>query len=129
MSEINNVFVIGVTVCIIGIALKGIKSDFGLICSLVGATIVLTAAIDQFGKLHDFMSGLRQKAEMPTEYTDIMFKILGICLMGEFSVSMCRDHNHSTLGDALEMFCKCSVMVLALPIFEDALNMIGELLG
>ena len=127
--DITNTLVLSIALCLVCVILREIKSDYANLCVLAGAIIILLAALSQFDKILSFLSALQAKSGLPNEYGDIMIKILGICILGDLSISLCRDQHHTTLGDALEMFCKCSVMVLALPIFEDVLNMIGDLLG
>lgn len=119
----------GIVVCVVAMLLKEIKSSYGWLCILVGAIVILLFALREFDKINTLISSLQTKANMPGEYIGIIFRVLGICILGDLSISLCNDAHHSTLASALEMMCKFSIIVLSLPIFEDVLNIIGELLG
>ena len=121
--------ILGVVICIICGVLKEFNATYAGFCAFAGAIIVLLSAFLQFEKINSFLSALKEQSGLPAEYGVIIFKILGVCILGELSISLCRDQHHTALGDALEIFCKCTMMVLALPIFEDVLGMIGDLLA
>ncbi len=127
--DTTGTLVFGVVVCIACAVLKEIKSSYAIFAALAGAIIIIIAALAHFEKINSFISLLQEQSRLPTEYEKILFKILGVCVLGDLSISLCRDQHHGALGDALEIFCKFSVMMLALPIFEDVLSMIGDLLG
>lgn len=119
----------GIIVCVIAMVLKETKSSYSWLCVLSGAVIILMFALGQFDKISTLISSLQSQADLPSEYGGIIFRVLGICILGDLSISLCNDAHYSTLAGAMEMMCKFSIIVLSLPIFEDVLNIIGELLG
>lgn len=122
------VLIFGMLVCLICVVLKEIRSSYAWLCALAGAVVILIFSIGEIEKISSFLSDLQNKGNLPTEHSRVLFKILGVCILGDLSISVCQDQHYSSLANSLEFLCKCMVIVLSLPIFEDVLNVIGDLL-
>lgn len=127
MNNISLLF-FGIVVCFICVILKEIRSSYAWICALAGAVVIIIFSIGEIEKISSFLSDLQDKGNLPTEHRLVLFKILGVCILGDLSISVCQDQHYSSLANSLEFLCKCMVIVLSLPIFEDVLNVIGDLL-
>jgi stage III sporulation protein AD len=55
-------------------------------------------------------------------------KVMGIAYLTEFGSLICRDAGENAVGSKLELCGKIMVLVLALPIFSAALDMIFDLI-
>lgn len=71
----------------------------------------------------DFVSGLIDRAMPGGEYTQVLFKGLGICLLTQFCTDTCRDAGENGLANKAELAGKISLLIIALPLFER----IGEI--
>ncbi len=122
------IILIGILTSLVAFLLQQIKGSYATACMICGAVFILISALGQVDSIISFVVGLQQKTEVSAEYVDVILKTMGICVFNEFAVSVCNDHHHTTMASALNFFSKTSVVVLALPIFEDILKMLGELL-
>lgn len=126
--NVYSLLLFGVVICLIAMLLKELKSNYGLLCVIGGAVIIILFSLEQLEQITDFLRTLRDKSGLSSAYADIIFRVLGICILGEISISVCNDSHNSTLASTLEILCKCSVLLLALPVFEDVLIILGEML-
>lgn len=125
--NIVRLLTIGVLISISALLLERSKG-FSVLSIIAGAVSVLAFGMAHLQSVMDFLQTLESKTSLSSGYLAIIYKVIGICILGEFSVSVCTDNHHQTLGKALEFTCKCSVLTLALPIFQDVLKVIGDLL-
>lgn len=58
----------------------------------------------------------------------IIFKIIGIGYLTEFTASICNDTGNNSLGDKVLLGGKIIILVMALPIVTSILDIVMELL-
>lgn len=117
---------------VLGIAATAIvkqwKSDFlpllriGITVAL--GTLVLTAAapILSFFRLLTAQSGA-------SEYTEILFKGLGIAILTQVCADVCRESGEGGLAGGVELTGKIELLLLCLPLMEKLLATAKELLA
>ena len=125
--SISKVLLLGAAACFLTAVFKD-RNDIARIITISAALAALLFAFSKFDVLYKFAERLRDQTWIGSRYADIVYKVIGISLIGEVVSSICADHQNRTLKTSLEIACKCAVIVLALPIFSDVLNSIGELL-
>ena len=62
------------------------------------------------------------------EYTDILIKSLGICMICQFVSDTCRDCGQSSLASKVEFASKTVIIITALPLFGNILNTAMDLM-
>ena len=79
----------------------------------------------------DVLKKLREIADYAAmgEGFSILWKGLGVSLAVSVTASFCRDLGEEGVASKLEMCGKGAVLSLTLPILEDVLDLIGEMLG
>lgn len=122
------ILLFAVAICLVCTLLKELKSGYVILCSFLGAILILLFSIGEIEKIKAFLTDLQSKSGLPSEYSKIIFKILGICILGDLSISLCKDNHYSALADSVEIFCKCTTIGLAIPIFKDVITIIEDLL-
>lgn len=122
---------------IIGIALitvvaslivKPVRSDFAMIITLVGGIIVLALLLSSISSALSLISGIANKTGVNGTLLSLVFKIIGIGYLTEFSASICADAGSSSLGDKVLLGGKIVILVMSLPIITNILNIVMELL-
>ena len=64
-----------------------------------------------------------------TGYLAIMLKVIGICLLTEFTANTCRDAGSSALAANVTLAGKLLVTVTALPLYVDILNAVTAMVA
>ena len=59
---------------------------------------------------------------------ETVLRAVGVGLICEFSASFCRDLGENTLADGVALFGKLEILVLALPLVDELIEIVGELL-
>lgn len=113
---------------LIYLLLRGINERFAVFASMAGAVLILFYVCARLGSIFTFINHLSQSAGVHNEYFEAVLKGLAICYLGEFTVGACKDCGQSGWADKVEIACRCTLLVLAIPLFEDFLAVITGLL-
>lgn len=87
---------------------------------------ILQAGIPLFDQVRDLFT---QTAGVQSGAVEILFKSLGICFVVQIACDACRDLGESAIAAKVEMAGKISVLVLALPLFQQILEIVARLIG
>jgi stage III sporulation protein AD len=68
------------------------------------------------------------KKMIDSQYIEILFKALGLCIISQITVDIIRDCKENALADMVELTTKISLLILALPLFSKLLEIINGLL-
>lgn len=59
---------------------------------------------------------------------ETVLRAVGVGLICEFSATFCRDLGEQTVADGVLLFGKLEILVLALPLVDELIEIVGELL-
>lgn len=113
---------------LIFLLLKVFNERFAVFASIGGAILVLFYVCTKLSSVFTFIHHLADSAGINNTYFQAVLKGLTVCYLGEFTVSTCKDCGQSGWGDKVELACRCTLLVLAIPLFEDFLEMLMGLL-
>ena len=107
---------LGIVGVILAVQFKNYKSEYGVYIG-IGVSIVLffyaltslQNVIGQFQTLGSYM-------DVGRGYLAIIFKVLGITYICEFSAGICKDAGYKSVAGQIEMIGRLSVMFSGLPI-------------
>ncbi len=128
METILKIIAIGLITCFAVLIVKPIKSDFSLLISVVGGIIILSMVLNCFTSIFSSFSSIIQKTGLNQEVFSLILKIVGIGYLTEFSANLCSDCGNSGLADKMLLGGKVVLLVLSLPIINNILSIIAELL-
>lgn len=118
-----------VIACLIAfLLLKNFNEKFAVFATIAGAALILFYVCTKLSSVLDFIQHLSDSAGINNTYFRVVLKGLAVCYLGEFTVSTCRDCGQSGWADKVELACRCTLLVLAIPLFEDFLDVIVGLL-
>ena len=122
---------------IIGIAFVGVvlyqilrntKSDFAIFVSISVGVVILVLLSDKISQVVNVFNDLSVKAGLSSEIFSSVIKIIGIGYLTEYSVNLCDDAGCSSIGKKIELCGKITILIMALPIINGIITIIGELL-
>lgn len=122
---------------IIGIAFVGVvlyqilrntKSDFAIFVSISVGVVILVLLSDKISQVVNVFNDLSVKAGLSSEIFSSVIKIIGIGYLTEYSVNLCDDAGCSGIGKKIELCGKITILIMALPIINGIITIIGELL-
>ena len=103
------------------------RAGFGALVGIAGTICLLAPAL---GSLLYLSSRLKELFE---EYSfkgaDSLIKAFGIGLCCEVTAQICKDAGASGLSNALDFACKCAILSLCLPLWQEVFDFIQGLLS
>lgn len=110
------------------IFLKNTNKEFAFILvvasSLVLFGLVINDFFDVISRVRDISSGIGNI----NSYVSLMVKILGITLITQFIIDLCKDSGEAALASQTEIASKIIILIMIMPLFEAVINIISGLL-
>lgn len=110
------------------LTVKSINDRFAVYISIAVALLVLFFVCSRLSLIFGFVDQLADRAGIRNQYFEVIIKGLSICYLGEFTISSCKDCGQSGWVDKVDLACRCALLVLAIPLFEDLLDVLTGLL-
>ncbi|MDE5984110.1 MAG: stage III sporulation AC/AD family protein [Eubacterium sp.] len=110
------------------IFLKDVKREFALILTIACAIILFIYVAEDFFNVFEKIYSLSSGIGNINSYVSLMMKILGISLISQFVVDLCRDAGENALASQTEIASKVIILIMTLPLFESVINIIIGLL-
>ncbi len=107
---------------------RNFNERYAVYVSLSGAVVLLFFVCTELSSVFSFINRLGSQVEINNAYFSAVLKGLAVCYLGEFTVSICKDCGQAGWGDKVELACRCTLLVLAIPLFEDFLDVITRLM-
>lgn len=101
----------------------GLAPTVRLVAAVVlfgGALLLYQPVIAEIRALFSMVEG--------RELTGPVLRAVGVALIAELAATLCRDMGESTVADGVLLFGRMEILLLALPMIDELLQMAGELL-
>ncbi len=108
--------------------LKDTKREFSFILSAACGIILFIAVADDLYSVARSIYNLSSQVSNINTYISLMMKILGISLIAQFVVDLCRDAGENALASQTEIASKVLILIMTLPLFETVINIVTGLL-
>lgn len=128
MDLIYKIVAIGLISSIATIIIKPLRNDFAVMIALTGGIIILLMLLNYLSGIFNTFNLIINATGVSTSLYSLVIKIVGIGYLVEFSAGICNDSGNSSLGDKVLLGGKVVIMVLALPIITNILQIVAELL-
>ena len=128
MDIIFKIISIELITCLATIIVKPIRSDFSVIIAIVGGLIILFMVIDYLSSVFETFRNIIGITGLNSNLYTLLLKIIGVGYLIEFTAGICSDTGNSSLGDKVLLGGKIIILVMALPIITNILQIIMELL-
>lgn len=113
----------------VSVMLKKYSPEYSIFISLVAGVFILFMAFAELSPSLQKINNLISTSGISLEHAKIVFKTLGICFLVQFASDACNDAGESSLASKIELAGKVLIITLALPLFEEVVNMVSGLLG
>ena len=128
MDIIFKIIAIGLITCLATMIVRPIRSDFAVIIAIVGGLIILFMVIDYLSSVFETFRNIIGITGLNSNLYTLLLKIIGVGYLIEFTAGICSDTGNSSLGDKVLLGGKIIILVMALPIITNILQIIMELL-
>ncbi|MDR0739052.1 MAG: stage III sporulation protein AD [Oscillospiraceae bacterium] len=128
MDDIKLLF-FAVFCAIFCVVLKRERPEYAFILSIISGIFILLHMIPKVTSVVECLKNLMSTANLSTDYMNILFKCLGICIVAQLSSDSCRDSGQTSLASKVELVGKIMVIIVSLPLFESVIDMAKNLLS
>jgi stage III sporulation protein AD len=91
--------------------------------------MIAAAAVLYLQPVIQFFYRLIDLTNLNEEHLKIIFKTVGIGLIGELVTLVCNDAGNAALGKTLQILTSAVVLWLSIPLFERFLELVQSILG
>lgn len=128
MDIIFKIIGIALITVVAALIVKPVRSDFAMLITMVGGIIVIVMLLSSISSALSLISGIANKTGVNSGLLSLIFKIIGVGYLAEFSASICADAGSASLGDKVLLGGKIVILVMSLPIITNILEIVMELL-
>lgn len=118
-----------VVVAIMAVLLKKYGSEYSFALSVCSVAIILLYILSSVITAVDTAVNMFSGTGINTNYLQILLKCVGICFLTEFSCDCCKDASQGALSNTVLMAGRICVLITALPLFTEFLNLSLNLSG
>ena len=128
-AQIFQLIGIAFVTAVAAILVKSTKPELAVVITIAGSIILLLFVLEVFRGSISLFTDIAQATGLDAPIVKTLLKMVGIGYLVEFSAGILNDFGQNSLADKL-IFCgKILILVLAVPILESILALVGELIG
>ncbi|MDE6029367.1 MAG: stage III sporulation AC/AD family protein [Clostridiales bacterium] len=127
--EIFRIAAIALITAFCVVVLREVKSELAPIVAFVGGLVVVLSVINYFSDVFSVISSIAKRAGLAASVVTLLFKVIAIGYVTEFSSSIMDDIGLSSLSDKVTLAGKLIIVVMSLPVVIQLFNFIAGLLA
>ena len=110
------------------IFLKNSNREFAFLLTVSSSIILFSIVINDFFQVIEKVNDISSQIKNLNSYVSLMVKILGITLITQFVIDLCRDSGENALASQTEITSKIIILIMIMPLFEAVMNVVAGLL-
>lgn len=114
---------------VLSLALGKQGKDYSVLLTLAVCVLVCIGAMEFLEPVTKLLGELRQLADLDSDALSILLKCAGIGVVTELAGVLCADAGESALAKVLGICSNAAILWLSLPLVQQILTMIGEVLA
>lgn len=119
--------IIGLVTVMVSLMLKNSKPEYAILAGISGGIIVFSFSADKLESIIRMLNSFKDNISVNTEYIFILFKIIGITYIAEFTSDICRDAGYTGISTQIELAAKLCIMSMSVPVLMAIINTINTL--
>ncbi|WP_077534026.1 SpoIIIAC/SpoIIIAD family protein [Massiliimalia massiliensis] len=117
---IVGIALVGAALCIL---FKQYKPEYAMLTALISGILLFGMILLNLEPVFQTVTEMMERVQVNSEYAKAVIKALGICYVVQLAADTCRDAGQSALAGKVELGGKAAVVVIALPLFQNLLNL------
>ena len=117
------------TAVILWLSFNKENKGISVLLTLVVCTMVISVAAAFLRPIIDFIHEIQFLGELDEDLLSIVLKVVGIGLLTEISMMICKDAGNETMGKPLQILSSTVVIWMSIPVFERLLTLLDNILG
>jgi len=104
--------------------LKPTKPELAAVVSIAGGVIVLLMFVDALSQVLGGFTAIVNRTGVSSEVFSALLKIIGIGYLADFAAGICTDAGNNSMAQKVSLAGKVIILVLALPIIDNLIQII-----
>lgn len=113
---------------LLSICLSKQSKDFSLLLTVVVCCCIAGAALYYLEQIIVFIETVNSVAKLDDNAFRILFKAVGVGILGEIVSQICEDSGNTSMGRMLKVLTTTTILWLSLPLFTALLELIEGIL-
>ena len=128
---INILSICGLVVCVVVInrLLENTSKEYSILISIGASIIILMYLSNYITSVTEFLNQLLAFIDSSNDIYTLLLKSLGICIVTNFAMDICKDANQNTLSSVVFIGGKVSILLLSIPLLQELFNTIVQLVN
>lgn len=127
--EIFGICIIGILAAVMALLLRRQSPQTALLLSVGAGTLMILSVIKNILLTTHSISQLLQSSGINADYIVILFKVLGICFLTEFTCDTVTEAGMLSLATNISFAGKVTVLITVLPMFRDIIAAIASMVS
>ena len=103
-------------------AIKKYTPETSAALAVSAGAVILISLLTKVSPIISDIGSYLSRAGISGTYGTVLIKAIGICFLCQFTADACRDAGQNSLASKVELASKISVILIALPMFENILD-------
>ena len=113
---------------ILCIVIRKDRPEMANFVAITAGIIILLSVVMKLSFIIEGIESLANKVNTPSMYISLIIKLIGICYIIEFAVSLCNDCGEKNIATKLEFGGKIIIMTMSFPILLSIVDTIISLI-
>lgn len=109
--------------------IKQYKPEYAVVLEVAVGVVIFLMILKDVPQIISGVESLTDSAGYQREYSVILIKALGICILTQLGSDTCRDAGEGALATKVELAGKVTVIALAMPLFQTISKIIASIVG
>lgn len=117
---------IAVVGAMLSLWLKGMNPSYSIYMAFATGLLILFFCLDSIRSFLDLINQLSLRLGDNAVYLKLICKLIGIAYISEFASAICKDAGYQALSSQVEMAGRFLIIVCAIPILTNLMDVIEE---
>lgn len=114
---------------VLSVILSKQNKDYSLLLVLGVCCMVFLTAMQYLERIIEFLHQLEAVSNVSSDLIEILFKVVGIAMISEITVTICSDAGNSAMGKVIQILSACVNLWICTPLFDQLLELVRTILG
>ena len=125
---IFQIVAVGIMGAVLSITIKKQSPEVALLITITASVLIFLMVLPMITEAVGIINHIGGLADGQAAYVGLALRVVGVAYMAELGASVCKDAGESAIATKIDLAGRVIIMVMALPIVMDILNIITRLL-
>ncbi len=120
---------VGIIGAILSLILKQYRPEFALPVSVLTGAFIFLAVLSGIFPVVRLIEGIAERFGTELIYLGVLMKALAICYITQIAADSCKDAGEAAIAGKVEIAGKIAILIISVPMFEELIGVVTELIG